>query len=410
MSDTEPDCTHVVHIQQDGPHDAESCPKLQAAQSSAVRRGNQKCLHFENYITQHEWIEHRATTLDAANEALIARRAVKINLFYPSEPTLYRMVSILAYVKRDPNKTQDDVTRHKTNIKKMIKGALGKGNDHAYLDTYPLNPADLPPSIIASAYGNIPPVCVCFAELDTILGTNKMRRSGPKLPAWMEHVPVQMRAAICAALPDATLQVKPSPPRVASQVVAMPAEAQGPDTQILATTSTSNSYGACSLAFRSVDQSDASTPRAPKRALVKVEVLSSDEEPHAEGADVLAASAAASKAAVAARNKVEQMEQELMEKASKPALRKRPAAGLTRSCAHVPKPASCLALGQQMDDLLEDMTANISSFPSRGAFVTKAFKAAESAVLREGQTPEEAKAYAREVYARAAKLWSEAQR
>lgn len=167
------------------------------------RRSMQKCPHFENFITEASWAKIRSPLQYSrvARCAAIATEAKRAGLHNPDEPTLYRMVAVLAY--GDPA-SSDDFTQLKVfdtmdELQTMVKS--GKPSDVPYISEYPTSPSQLP-DIFNDVYVDGMPLEVSIPELDIILGTSKMRgRTGS--PDWIKHIPLEYQQTVLTELMDA---------------------------------------------------------------------------------------------------------------------------------------------------------------------------------------------------------------
>ncbi len=159
----------------------------------SIRRSMQSCPHYENMLTEEDWAELRTNKLMASSVACVSKRASLVGIDNASEPTLYRMVSILAYAHKKENMDQDEYDNLKEQIRMAIKARTSKAkSDIPYLVHYPISASDLPPEVINHAYRNKgPPPTVEIPELDTMLGINKMRPG--RSPAWLKNVPEHYR-------------------------------------------------------------------------------------------------------------------------------------------------------------------------------------------------------------------------
>ena len=148
------------------------------------RTPNQTCLHFHNMMTESDWAKARQMQSKAGVMNLLSMRAWMINLENPSEPTLVKMVAIVAFILGADSLSQSEVLQWKAELKAYIE-ARRKQTRKVQLTNivdYRIEASELPPDILAFAYeGEAVPPCVEIPELVTTLGGAKMR--GGKEPA-----------------------------------------------------------------------------------------------------------------------------------------------------------------------------------------------------------------------------------
>ena len=143
------------------------------------KRLNQTCLHFEKLIPECAWCELRSRNISVLPRAqLIARVGASIGLINPSEPTLFRMVAVLAYGGGDYEMTQQQVWDYMEKIQTFTK-SVKTPRDMMYIVDYPVSASLLPDSLASSAYpsGDLP-VDVTIPDLDTIISDKKQRGRG----------------------------------------------------------------------------------------------------------------------------------------------------------------------------------------------------------------------------------------
>ena len=87
------------------------------------RRDNQKCLNFENMLSDSDWVELKTCEIDDAVAAVLATRAQTLNVINPCEKTLYRMSCIVAFIRgwSRTNIDQVKVKRTRDTISEFIK-------------------------------------------------------------------------------------------------------------------------------------------------------------------------------------------------------------------------------------------------------------------------------------------------
>ena len=165
------------------------------------RRPNQKCLLIENFVPQEVWIKLRnVQALSRASRAsLLAGVAHSIGIECPDQPTLYRLVSILAYAENNWDISQDEVHRLMDQMQDFIK-RMPPIPKLPYLEHYPDNAQALPPAIQNSAYPSGMPPVLDVPELNAILGDSKMRGRRSKEPAWLAQVPQQYKQVFLKSL------------------------------------------------------------------------------------------------------------------------------------------------------------------------------------------------------------------
>ena len=147
----------------------------QARGVSRVKRRNlQECLHFEQYLTEAEWASLNSDAMRMAKIQQIAARAWSIGITCPGEPTLMRMLALLAYV--DKIFAPDDFIAAKNDLRRAVKTLDAKrAYPHTHLENYPYNPAELPMTMFQYAYVDGTPKQVHIPQLDTALGHTRMR-------------------------------------------------------------------------------------------------------------------------------------------------------------------------------------------------------------------------------------------
>ena len=171
----------------------------QSSGKKALKRAaNQKCTAFENFIPEDKWIMlKREKTQTTTRQHILADVASSINITNPDQPTLYRIVAILAYCERNVTFSQKNVFDAMDRIQANIKNAK-KHKDMPYVEVYPCMADQLPDQIKSHAYPEGLPVVVDIAELDHILGSAKMRgrQDIPEHMAWMKDVPEHLMPAV----------------------------------------------------------------------------------------------------------------------------------------------------------------------------------------------------------------------
>ncbi len=156
------------------------------------KRANQKCTYFENFVPEDVWIKLKDIKQFShlTRASLVAGVAHSIGIECPDQPTLYRMVSVVAYCEKNYDMHQDDVRKLMDKIQGFIKNQ-SRVADFPYIEHYPCSAQGLPRSIQYRAYGSgCLPVEVDISELSMVLGDAKMRgRKKDSAPDWLQHVP-----------------------------------------------------------------------------------------------------------------------------------------------------------------------------------------------------------------------------
>ena len=118
---------------------ASSAARRECERKTNARRKSQKCMSFENYLTDSDWAQLRRKMIDNAAGSLIANRAASVKMVNPCEFTLHHMVKLVAFcqcwsaVPSDVD--QNRVTTLKLKIQSMIKNRQTDG-DMPYLVQY----------------------------------------------------------------------------------------------------------------------------------------------------------------------------------------------------------------------------------------------------------------------------------
>lgn len=162
------------------------------ARVQPTRRKNQKCTHWQNFFTDAEWVQARASQIDNSLAVFFAQKATALGLVNPCEVTLFNMVKLIAFLQRWKADTidQQKVKYMKECIQTLIK-SQEPPKGLPYLVAYPFSAAGLPEAIKNSAFkdGSIPTV-VNIPDLDTILAGTSPRGSisGTDAPAQMKNM------------------------------------------------------------------------------------------------------------------------------------------------------------------------------------------------------------------------------
>ena len=89
-------------------------------------RKSQTCLNYENLLTESEWAAlNKQGAAYAGQVGIISLRGWLCGIDNPSEPTLYRMASVLAYVRGDEEADQERTTTYMAAIQEGIKKTQG---------------------------------------------------------------------------------------------------------------------------------------------------------------------------------------------------------------------------------------------------------------------------------------------
>ena len=170
-------------------------------------RPQQKCEAFEHFVAEDTWIKIRDRSLhQLARCHAIAESASSIGIECPSQPTLFRMVAILAWGEGRYDFRQHEVFDCMDKIQEYIKASKTRYDDYVTVYTIAEN---LPTTIKENAYGRDMPTPVTIPALDLILGSNRMRgRSSPD--KWLEHVPEEYRSDVMHCLRHGGSSHKPS--------------------------------------------------------------------------------------------------------------------------------------------------------------------------------------------------------
>ena len=176
--------------------------------SAANRRPNQKCMHFENFIPMTVIIKLRDPLKysQPSRASMLAATARSIGIELADLPTLFRMTAILAYLEGKYDYNQQDVFDIMDSIQGFIK-SVPRDNSLPFIEHYPVEVSGLPEPIRKHAYTpDAMPVVVDWPELSTVLGSNKMKggkddqSKGSKAPAWLEHVPTDLKSTVLNAV------------------------------------------------------------------------------------------------------------------------------------------------------------------------------------------------------------------
>jgi hypothetical protein len=412
---------------------------------ASERADMQDATRFENLIPETIWacLRNHSKYSKSSRMSMMATLAWLLGVDHPTEPTLHRMISIIAYTGEDYDSTQDTIKEDKLQFKNLLKSRQAKARvtKLPYVTAYPADAKDLPDAIKLYAYDGqgIPPP-VRIPELDTILGNLKMRT--PKAADWLQHVPPAYREQFlrqnsmkprCAPQISYGIGNEGSPSTAASRFD--PNLFRGTRSRLMLqggpTASPEPSLGSSS----SLEPPPSDTHLAFFRSLGSTSPLSDAVD---AVADEIAAIAHDGAAAEPADCDIDDMERALLLAADKRMVVKkaakakakgvvmaRPAAAvkdakvkdvakakakagglataLKKPAAALKKPAA--AAGINFDDVFSNLRKDFKSL-TRGAFTCRAYDTALRRMKGLGHSEEESKLLAREMHSRAAALWT----
>ena len=161
---------------------------------------NQKCIHFENFVRTETMCKLRGTSLSKLSKAcLLASEGSLVGLVNPDQPTLFRMVALLAWSEQCFDMQQDEVFETMDKIQNFIKGMASNTKHLPYITEYPVNAEGLPESHQAVYGGTLPPE-LDIPELSAILAGKLMRgrpqKASSKDPAWLATIPEEHKSAV----------------------------------------------------------------------------------------------------------------------------------------------------------------------------------------------------------------------
>ena len=377
---------------------------------------NQKCIHFENFVRTETMCKLRGTSLSRLSKAcLLASEGSLVGLVNPDQPTLFRMVALLAWSEQCFDMSQEEVFETMDKIQNFVKGMASNTKHLPYLIDYPINAEGLPESHQAVYGGSLPPE-LNIPELSAILAGKLMRgrpqKASSKDPAWLADIPEEHKATVRAAIAGKSTASAPAseptqPP--ASQPAKLPtAESlrfvmpsrMGPRSPKPASSRLLASYA--STAAQLAEEASAADASAAGEAN-EGEAEGQDTEEH----DTKEADAAAT---------VEAMEKMLQaagkgKGAGTAGSKKRPAAA-----SSVLKKPACKAKASSMKQAKKrkpiDMKnvfkelRRVGTTISRNKFTSRAYHAAATVMKNTpGKSDTQVKKYAREMFAKASKLY-----
>ena len=400
--------------------------------TKTLRKNMQSCRHFENMLTESDWVKLRATKSKAAITTMLALRARTLNITCPGEPLLYRMVSILAVCLGEYEMSQQDVFDNMDQLQIAIKAKrstpLPDGLLH--LDSYPHSASQLPQATLDYAYPDEKPVDVDIPELDTILNGCKQR--GRQNMAWLENVPAAYKGIVMSSLKQSpyagsSIDRVPLLDRRKSGRFHSPCTPSrgGHDDGVrleLLSGAVGHSPSAFQLAASPYTRSPAEVqPLGDARAEEVPDVEEPSEAP--EPLTDAAADSVAGAAAASSKDVVTEMEEKMlsaygaakaangaakvakrpasdMAAATEPAASKKPAGAMKRpAAAHV---QTSVTVG--MKDVFDGLRRDHKTL-SRGSFTSRAYDSAKRRALAAGNDMSDTIAFAKVQFAHATKLW-----
>ena len=371
------DLVHILAVGEDDPED-----------SKPNRTRNQKCIHFENMLPMDKWIKLK----DTVKHSLLSRVSIMAGIGHalgitnPDQPTLYRMVSILAYCEGNYDMSQKDVHVTMDKIQTFLK-AQPRPDGIPYLEFYPPSAMLLPKSIRDKVYKEgDEPVDVDIPELKIILGETKMRgRKKSSCPEWLQHVPEEYRKQVMHAIGLGGSPIKAASSGSQSSDTSMPSPSlKVTDSDVLPI-------------------ADVLRYRIKKKSNDKPEILPAPSTPQVADLDQETPN-------FATPESIDDLEQALVDavegdiKATRrrKTIKKPAAMKTTPTSPVIKKPA---ASGEpDMTMLWGDLRAEKSKLTLK-KFTSKAYHYAQTAMLRIGHNRDSAKKFARSQYRKAATLY-----
>lgn len=172
------------------------------------RRPMQKAHRFENLISMEVMAKLKNTTKFSRTSrmSIMAAAARQIGIECADEPTLFRMVAIIAHCE-NAEFSQQQVWDYMDAIQTFIK-SVPRNTAIPYQGLYPINASLLPQEVqkIAWPNGEIPVELDLHSELSCVLGTAKQRgrpstsTKKAKKPEWLTAVPEHLRDAVMTAV------------------------------------------------------------------------------------------------------------------------------------------------------------------------------------------------------------------
>lgn len=169
--------------------------------ASPTRRPNQKMMRVENYIPMDVMVKLRdpAKFSRLSRLSLLAGAVRSVGIECPDQPSLYRMVALVAWAESNWEFTQQDVHSSMDKLQLYIKG-VPRNNEIPYVEHYPASASLLPDDVRKLAFpGGELPTDLDIPDLDVILSGHKMRGREPKakhVPDWISGVPDEFKDAV----------------------------------------------------------------------------------------------------------------------------------------------------------------------------------------------------------------------
>jgi hypothetical protein len=145
--------------------------------ASKARRPNQKAHFIENLLPLDVMLKLKDTSKYSITSRLsiLAGGARSLGLELVDNKTLYRMVALVAFQEGNYEMSQETVWHHMTTVQTFLQTSVRVPVE--FLAEYPPTSELLPDDIKKAAFGSgeLPPELNLAADLDTVLGGNKMR-------------------------------------------------------------------------------------------------------------------------------------------------------------------------------------------------------------------------------------------
>jgi hypothetical protein len=387
------------------------------------RRPNQKCHYFENYIPEDVWVKLRSGKYSTTSKAtLIATAARSVGIELPDQPTLFRMVAIIAWSEA-ADLTQANTHSLMDKIQSMLQ-SLPRRTELEFIEIYPASPSDLTVHFHAQ-YGKHLPPTLDIPELDMVLSGKSMRgrpKTPTKEPEWLKQVPEQYRDSVRQSMQSqssVSAAISPSLPlpQGSSQARLPMAEClrfKLPAKQL----ATEDGLGLCAIQDSPLEPKPEGEPRpcndSERAADTTIEEM---EKTYVNATKAKAAAKAAAKAVAkavakatakasatsAASSKTPHVMKRPSVKSSSPSIKKKPAA--KKPVAKKPadkKPAGKKPLN--MKDIFKQLVFQGNKI-TRKICTSRAYHAAAKIASKAGKPDNACKVFAREQHAKASKLY-----
>ena len=402
-------------------------PATTAKKGGPLKSKNQKCLTFENFVRTETMCKLRSTSLSRVSKAcMIASEGSLVGLVNPDQPTLFRMVALLAWVEQCFDMPQPMVFDCMDKIQNYLKSMASNTKQLPYIVDYPVNAEGLPESHQAVYEGNLPPE-LDIPELSAILAGKLMRgrpQKTSKDPAWLAEVPEEHKASVRAAIAGRATSSAPAPEP--TQVLAPASQPEKlPTAESLrfvlpprmATNTPRPAVGSLLASYASTPtQEEGAVPiEWAEEGAYDGEALSCEdadaaatiEEMERKMVDAAASKAAAGKAAA--------------DKAANRNIKKRPAASSAAKpvCKRPAANAKAAPMNKEgskkkktkkpldMKNVFKELRW-VGATITRNKFTSRAYHAAETVMKRQtGKSKTQIKKYAREMFAKASKLYDQ---